>query len=76
MGESRMELVAWLNDLLQLNYRKVEQAGTGRHFCHVIHFGHAHSSSSFVGAAYCQVMDSIFGKLIGTMASVCTKKTH
>lgn len=24
-----MELVAWLNDLLQLNYRKVEQAGTG-----------------------------------------------
>lgn len=31
MGESRMELVAWLNDLLQLNYRKVEQAGTGKH---------------------------------------------
>ena len=32
MGESRTELVAWLNELLQLNYRKVEQAGTGRCF--------------------------------------------
>ncbi|PHZ16825.1 uncharacterized protein RHIMIDRAFT_286251 [Rhizopus microsporus ATCC 52813] len=41
MGESRTELLAWLNDLLQVNYTKVEQAGTG--------------------AAYCQIMDSIFG---------------
>ncbi|KAG1169270.1 hypothetical protein G6F70_005222 [Rhizopus microsporus] len=41
MGESRTELLAWVNDLLQLNYTKVEQAGTG--------------------AAYCQIMDSIFG---------------
>ncbi len=30
MGESRTELLAWLNDLLQLNYTKVEQAGTGK----------------------------------------------
>lgn len=29
MGESRTELLAWVNDLLQLNYTKVEQAGTG-----------------------------------------------
>ncbi|KAF7729355.1 hypothetical protein EC973_004611 [Apophysomyces ossiformis] len=28
MGESRTELLAWLNDLLQINYTKVEQAGT------------------------------------------------
>lgn len=41
MGESRTELLAWLNDLLQTNYTKIEQAGTG--------------------AAYCQIMDSIFG---------------
>ncbi|CEG63924.1 Putative Protein BIM1 [Rhizopus microsporus] len=41
MGESRTELLAWVNDLLQVNYTKVEQAGTG--------------------AAYCQIMDSIFG---------------
>ncbi|KAI8372925.1 calponin homology domain-containing protein [Radiomyces spectabilis] len=41
MGESRTELLAWVNDLLQINYTKVEQAGTG--------------------AAYCQIMDSIFG---------------
>lgn len=29
MGESRTELLAWVNDLLQLNYTKVEQTGTG-----------------------------------------------
>ncbi|KAI7907789.1 calponin homology domain-containing protein [Cokeromyces recurvatus] len=40
MAESRTELLSWLNDLLRLNYTKVEQAGTG--------------------AAYCQIMDSIF----------------
>ncbi|EIM86285.1 uncharacterized protein STEHIDRAFT_98691 [Stereum hirsutum FP-91666 SS1] len=41
MGESRSELIAWVNDLLQLNYTKVEQCGTG--------------------AAYCQILDSIYG---------------
>ncbi|BGP12238.1 hypothetical protein JCM10213_000068 [Rhodosporidiobolus nylandii] len=40
-GESRMELIAWLNDLLALNYSKVEQCGSG--------------------AAYCQIVDTIFG---------------
>lgn len=29
MGESRQELLAWLNNLLQLNLTKVEQCGTG-----------------------------------------------
>jgi RP/EB family microtubule-associated protein len=28
MGESRTELIAWINELLQLNYTKVEQAGS------------------------------------------------
>ncbi|EPQ54910.1 calponin [Gloeophyllum trabeum ATCC 11539] len=41
MGESRSELLAWLNDLLQINYTKIEQCGTG--------------------AAYCQIIDSIYG---------------
>ena len=41
MGESRSELVAWVNELLQINYTKIEQCGTG--------------------AAYCQIMDSIYG---------------
>ncbi|CED82373.1 Microtubule-binding protein involved in cell cycle control [Phaffia rhodozyma] len=40
-GESRSELIAWTNDLLQISYSKVEQFGTG--------------------AAYCQILDSIFG---------------
>lgn len=38
---SRNELLAWINDLLQINYTKVEQCGSG--------------------AAYCQVLDSIYG---------------
>ena len=44
MGESRTELLGWLNDLLQLSYTKVEQCGTG--------------------AAYCQVIDSIYGEFV------------
>ncbi|ORX58071.1 hypothetical protein DM01DRAFT_1283487 [Hesseltinella vesiculosa] len=37
MGESRTELLAWVNDLLQLNYTKVEQAGSaGAVYCQVI----------------------------------------
>ncbi|EWC44033.1 hypothetical protein DRE_01385 [Drechslerella stenobrocha 248] len=43
MGESRQELLTWLNNLLQLNLTKVEQCGTG--------------------AAFCQIMDSIYGDL-------------
>lgn len=30
MAESRIELLAWLNELLQTRYTKVEQAGTGK----------------------------------------------
>lgn len=41
VGESRTELLNWLNATLNLNYSKVEQCGTG--------------------AAYCQLMDSIYG---------------
>lgn len=37
----RVELLMWLNELLQLTYVQVEQAGTG--------------------AAYCQILDSIYG---------------
>lgn len=41
VGESRTELLQWLNTLLDLQYTKVENCGTG--------------------AAYCQLMDCIFG---------------
>lgn len=41
LGESRTDLLNWLNSTLDLNYTKVEQCGTG--------------------AAYCQIMDSIYG---------------
>ncbi|KAI5370671.1 putative microtubule-associated protein RP/EB [Septoria linicola] len=35
MGESRQELLAWLNGLLQLNLTKVEQCGTGAALCQI-----------------------------------------
>ncbi|KAK9322764.1 calponin homology domain-containing protein [Lipomyces orientalis] len=35
MGESRQELIAWMNDLLQLNLTKVEQCGTGAPLCQI-----------------------------------------
>ncbi|PWN54487.1 putative EB1-like protein [Violaceomyces palustris] len=43
MGESRTELISWLNDLLSIGYTKVEQCGSG--------------------AAYAQVIDSIYGNV-------------
>lgn len=36
MGESRNELIAWVNDLLQINYTKVEQCGTGGAYCQIM----------------------------------------
>ncbi|KAF2764720.1 hypothetical protein EJ03DRAFT_331618 [Teratosphaeria nubilosa] len=35
MGESRQELLAWVNGLLQLNMTKVEQCGTGAALCQI-----------------------------------------
>ncbi|CAG8453079.1 8876_t:CDS:2 [Ambispora gerdemannii] len=34
-GESRTELLAWINDLLQINYTKIEQMGTGAAHCQI-----------------------------------------
>lgn len=36
MGESRTELIGWINELLQLNYTKVEQCGTGGAYCQIM----------------------------------------
>ncbi|RKP08555.1 calponin homology domain-containing protein [Thamnocephalis sphaerospora] len=36
MGESRNDLLAWINNLLQLNYTKIEQLGTGAAYCQII----------------------------------------
>jgi len=36
MGESRQELLAWLNDLLQLNLTKIEQCGHGAALCQIL----------------------------------------
>ncbi|ORY41399.1 hypothetical protein BCR33DRAFT_719002 [Rhizoclosmatium globosum] len=35
MTESKTELLGWLNDLLQLNYTRIEQCGTGGAFCQI-----------------------------------------
>lgn len=36
MGESRTELLQWINDLLQLNYTKIEQCGSGAVPCQIL----------------------------------------
>ncbi|TFY64884.1 hypothetical protein EVG20_g5791 [Dentipellis fragilis] len=56
MGESRSELLAWLNDLLQLNYSKIEQCGTG--------------------AAYCQILDSVYGDVPMTRVKMNAKHEY
>ncbi|KAG0055877.1 hypothetical protein BGZ83_007166 [Gryganskiella cystojenkinii] len=56
MSESRGELIAWVNDLLRLNYTKVEQLGTG--------------------AAYAQIMDSIYGDLPMARVKFATKHEY
>lgn len=33
---SRTDLLAWLNELLQINYTKIEQCGTGGAYCQVL----------------------------------------
>ncbi|KAJ3226241.1 hypothetical protein HK099_005346 [Clydaea vesicula] len=35
MGESRTDLLLWLNDLLQLGYTKIEQCGSGAAYCQI-----------------------------------------
>ncbi|KAG0222173.1 hypothetical protein BGW42_006816 [Actinomortierella wolfii] len=56
MAESRQELLAWVNDLLRLNYTKVEQLGTG--------------------AAYVQILDSIYGDLPMSRVKFSTKHEY
>lgn len=36
VGESRSELLSWLNELLKLNYGKIEQCGTGAAYCQIL----------------------------------------
>lgn len=36
MGESRTELIQWVNELLQINYVKIEQLGSGGAYCQII----------------------------------------
>ncbi|KAF9406854.1 hypothetical protein BGZ94_002928 [Podila epigama] len=56
MSESRGELVAWVNELLSLNYTKIEQLGTG--------------------AAYVQIMDSIYRDLPLSRVKFSTKHEY
>jgi RP/EB family microtubule-associated protein len=36
MNASRTDLLAWLNELLQISYTKVEQCGSGGAYCQVL----------------------------------------
>ncbi|KAE9394468.1 microtubule binding protein [Gymnopus androsaceus JB14] len=53
---SRADLLLWLNELLQINYTKVEQCGSG--------------------AAYCQVLDSIYGDVPMTRVKMGAKHEY
>ncbi|KAG0242611.1 microtubule-associated protein RP/EB family member 1 [Mortierella sp. GBAus27b] len=55
-AESRGELIAWVNELLNLNYTKIEQLGTG--------------------AAYVQIMDTIFHDLPMGRVKFATKHEY
>jgi RP/EB family microtubule-associated protein len=35
-GVSRTDLLAWLNEALQLNYTKIEQCGSGGAYCQIL----------------------------------------
>ena len=51
MGESRTELIAWINDLLQVNYTKIEQCGTGGAYCQILDSIYGPSSAWLRGRA-------------------------
>ncbi len=36
MGESRTDLLQWINSLLHLSYTRVEQCGSGAVYCQII----------------------------------------
>lgn len=36
IGESRTDLLNWLDDLLKLNYKKIEECGTGAAYCQIM----------------------------------------
>jgi RP/EB family microtubule-associated protein len=36
MSGSRTDLLAWVNDLLQINYTKIEQCGSGGAYCQIL----------------------------------------
>lgn len=61
MGESRTELLNWLNELLSTRYTKVEQAGSGKNYQKEKNNTWIQFYNVCVGAAYCQIFDSIFG---------------
>ncbi|PVU94200.1 hypothetical protein BB561_002757 [Smittium simulii] len=75
MSKSRQELLAWVNELLQTNYIKIEQLGTGTLSLFYllssvqtsklgVYLSHplilTILSVFILGAAYCQIMDSIY----------------
>jgi hypothetical protein len=55
---SRTDLLAWLNELLQINYTKVEQCGSGGAYCQImdsIYGAYLSPSSVVLGVAHTSV---------------------
>ncbi|SCV68642.1 BQ2448_763 [Microbotryum intermedium] len=80
MGESRTELIAWLNDLLQIQYTKVEQcdrsSGPCAMFERVTQYSKLMATMMCTGAAYCQVIDSIFGDVPMKKVKMSSRGEH
>lgn len=69
---SRHDMLAWVNDSLQLTYTKIEQLGSGKRkqfFMSILYFNSKCLRSPkskyvcvffFLGGAYCQFMDMLF----------------
>ena len=51
---SRGELLRWINGFLHLNYTKVEQVCSGNFLAQVA------GTKSYIGVAYCQLLDALF----------------
>lgn len=58
VGESRTELLQWLNDLLQINYSKIEQCGTGGAYCQIL-------DSIYGASSLSSTVDSVLMRGIG-----------
>ena len=60
MTASRTDLLAWLNELLQINYTKVEQCGSGGAYCQILDSVYGVIYSHFVCSPFTTVYQAMY----------------